>query len=60
MTVLPVLNAVLQRSGVHEAIMSKDPLNMTDIHIEYGYWTTKALGWDWRELDGFAQQQRQP
>jgi hypothetical protein len=35
MTVLPVLNAVLQRSGVHEAIMSKDPLNMTDIHIAH-------------------------
>eukprot|EP01043_Picozoa_sp_COSAG02_P059085 COSAG02_NODE_7463_length_3000_cov_1235.366770_1_plen_115_part_10 len=53
-----------------EEIMSKTPLNMTDIHmaraemkrlfhprasamkmddlVEYIYWTTKALGWDWR------------
>ena len=65
-----------------EAIMSKTPLNMTDIHmaraemkrlfhprasamkmqdlINYVYWTTKALEWDWQELDGFSQKQRQP
>ena len=24
------------------------------------YWTTKGLGWDWQELDGYSQKQRQP
>eukprot|EP01043_Picozoa_sp_COSAG02_P035159 COSAG02_NODE_2501_length_8672_cov_7.293246_4_plen_285_part_00 len=72
----------LEGTDALEAIMSKTPLNMTDIHmaraemkrlfhprasamkmqdlIEYVYWTTKALDWDWRELDGYSQKQRQP
>ena len=27
-------------------------MKMQDL-IEYIYWTTKALQWDWQELDGF-------
>ena len=34
-------------------------MKMQDL-IEYIYWTTKGLGWDWQELDGYSQKQRQP
>ena len=34
-------------------------MKMQDL-IEYVYWTTKALGWDWTELDEYSQKVRQP
>ena len=34
-------------------------MKMQDL-IEYIYWTTKGLGWDWQELDVYSQKQRQP
>jgi hypothetical protein len=32
---------------------------MQDLRSRVRLLDDKALGWDWRELDGFAQQQRQ-
>ena len=34
-------------------------MKMNDI-VTYVYWTTKALGWTWSELDGLSPKMRQP
>ena len=34
-------------------------MKMQDL-IEYVYWTTKALKWNWTELDGYTEKVRQP